>query len=78
MGKKRARGSKAAPAAVEARPSMALATRAEAEEDDRIDYTDQHGVHWVADAGTTASATLCAWSIRCAPALRSRQDSSPR
>ena len=31
MGKKRARGSKAAPAAVEARPSMALATRAEAE-----------------------------------------------
>ena len=59
---------KAAPAkAAPAEDAAALAASAPADADavdQRVDYTDQHGTHWVADAGALqpieqAAAELC-------------------
>ena len=73
MGKKRRQekttaATKAAPAkAAPAEDAAALAASAPADADavdQRVDYTDQHGTHWVADAGALqpieqAAAELC-------------------
>ena len=74
MGKKRRQEKtnagtlKAAPAKAPAEDAAALAAAsapADADAvDQRVDYTDQHGTHWVADAGALqpieqAAAELC-------------------
>lgn len=54
MGKKRARAAGSAkPAASDLVLARGAGPQPELGEplDDRIDYTDQHGVHWVVDAG---------------------------
>lgn len=82
MGRKRAKAALARPAApistALARAGAPQTGGAEVDElpDDRIGYTDQHGVHWVPDTGTalpTVAFRVCTiWHARWRADLHDR------
>lgn len=67
MGRKRARAPAARP------PPAAVAVRAEPQDvlapphDDRIEYTDQHGAHWVSDECTSHLNICYCFALVCMP-----------